>query len=188
MRWDNLSANGPDAGEARAAPPLPLALPGAVVRTFDTPGFAGMTFHEVQAKSIINRVPSASRVPFEWTINPYRGCGHACTYCLAGDTPILMADGRTQPIADLRAGDLVYGTVRDGTRPSNADRAPLRRAARRRYAITQVLDQWSTRKPAYRVVLADGTALVSSGDHRFLSDRGWRYVTGGAERRHLAVG
>jgi DNA repair photolyase len=145
-----------------------------VVRTFDTPGFAGMTFHEVQAKSIINRVPSASRVPFQWTINPYRGCGHACTYCLAGDTPILMADGRTQPIADVRAGDLVYGTVRDG--------------ARRRYAITQVLDQWSTRKPAYRVVLADGTALVSSGDHRFLSARGWLYVTGGIERPHLSVG
>jgi len=147
-----------------------------------------MTFHEVQAKSIINRVPSASRVPFEWTINPYRGCGHACTYCLAGDTPILMADGRTQPIADVRAGDLIYGTVRDGTRLTNADRAPLRQAARRRYAITQVLDQWSTRKPAYRVVLADGTALVSSGDHRFLSDHGWRYVAGGIERPHLAVG
>jgi len=147
-----------------------------------------MTFHEVQAKSIINRVPSASRVPFQWTINPYRGCGHACTYCLAGDTPILMADGRTQPIADVRAGDLIYGTVRDGTRLTNADRAPLRQAARRRYAITQVLDQWSTRKPAYRVVLADGTALVSSGDHRFLSDHGWRYVAGGIERPHLAVG
>jgi DNA repair photolyase len=153
---------------------LPLALPGAVTRTFDTPGFAGMTFYEVQAKSIINRVPSASRVPFQWTINPYRGCGHACTYCLAGDTPILMADGRTRPIADLRAGDLVYGTVHDG--------------ARRRYAITQVLDHWSTRKPAYRIVLADGTTLVSSGDHRFLTAGGWRYVTGGADRPQLAVG
>jgi len=57
-----------------------------VVRTFDTPGFAGMTFYEVQAKSIINKVPAASRVPFEWTINPYRGCSHACTYCFARKT------------------------------------------------------------------------------------------------------
>jgi DNA repair photolyase len=153
---------------------LPLALPGAVVRTFDTPGFAGMTFYEVQARSIINRVPSASRVPFEWTINPYRGCGHACTYCLAGDTPILMADGGTRPLADLRPGQLIYGTVRDGRR--------------RRFAITQVLDHWSTEKPAYRVVLADGTTLVSSGDHRFLTGRGWRYVTGGTERPRLSVG
>jgi DNA repair photolyase len=65
---------------------LPLALPDAVVRTFNTPEFAGMTFYEVRAKSIINRVPAVSRVPFEWTINPYRGCSHACTYCFARNT------------------------------------------------------------------------------------------------------
>ena len=99
MRWDSLSAQG-SGRAASATPPLPLALPGAVTRTFDTPGFAGMTFYEVRAKSIINRVPGASRVMFDWTINPYRGCSHACTYCLAGDTPVLMADGRTQ--ADRR--------------------------------------------------------------------------------------
>jgi DNA repair photolyase len=153
---------------------LPLAFPGAVTRTFDTPGFAGMTFYEVQARSIINRVPAAARVPFEWTINPYRGCSHACTYCMAGDTPILMADGGTRPLADLRPGDLVYGTVRDGVR--------------RRYAVTQVLDHWSTEKPAHRVVLADGTTLLASGDHRFLTARGWRYVAGGAQRPGLSVG
>ena len=53
-----------------------------MARTFDTPGFRGMTFFEVHAKSVINRVPDASRVPFRWTINPYRGCSHACRYCL----------------------------------------------------------------------------------------------------------
>jgi DNA repair photolyase len=56
---------------------------GAVTRTFDTPAFRGMTFYEIQARSIINRVPDASRVPFRWTINPYRGCSHACKYCFA---------------------------------------------------------------------------------------------------------
>jgi DNA repair photolyase len=55
----------------------------AVTRTFDTPAFRGMTFFEVQARSIINRVPDASRVPFRWTINPYRGCSHSCVYCFA---------------------------------------------------------------------------------------------------------
>ncbi|MEV1142554.1 intein-containing Rv2578c family radical SAM protein [Micromonospora sp. NPDC049799] len=167
MRWDNLSAppdEGPPDGSAPATPPLPLALPGAVVRTFDTPGFAGMTFYEVQAKSIINRVPGASQVPFEWTINPYRGCSHACTYCLAGETPILLADGRTKPIRDLEIGDRIYGTERQG--------------AYRRYVVTTVLDKWSTVKPAYRVTMEDGTTLVASGDHRFLSERGWKYVTG----------
>ena len=56
---------------------------GAVARTFDTPGFRGMTFFEVHARSVINRVPEASRMPFRWTINPYRGCSHACRYCFA---------------------------------------------------------------------------------------------------------
>ena len=167
MRWSNLSA--PHDGDslpnraASAAPPLPLALPGATVRTFDTPGFAGMTFYEIRAKSLINRVPGRSRVPFEWTVNPYRGCSHACSYCLAGDTPILMADGSTRPLAELRPGDAIMGTMGAG--------------ACRRYVPTTVLDHWTTSKPAFRVTLADGTRLVASGDHRFLTDRGWRHVS-----------
>ncbi|MEU9739791.1 intein-containing Rv2578c family radical SAM protein [Micromonospora chersina] len=175
MRWDNLSAppdEGTPDGAAPATPPLPLALPGAIARTFDTPGFAGMTFYEVRAKSIINRVPGQSRVPFEWTINPYRGCSHACVYCLAGDTPILMADGRTKPISELEVGDRIYGTERRG--------------AYRHYVVTTVLAKWSTVKRAHRVTLEDGTALVASGDHRFLTERGWKHVTGsmrGGDRR-----
>jgi DNA repair photolyase len=57
-----------------------------VAKTFDTPGFRGMTFYEVHAKSIINKVPASSRMPFHWTINPYRGCGHGCVYCFARNT------------------------------------------------------------------------------------------------------
>ncbi len=33
-------------------------------------------------RSILNRCDS-NRVPFEWTINPYRGCEFACKYCYA---------------------------------------------------------------------------------------------------------
>jgi DNA repair photolyase len=43
-------------------------------------------FYEVHAKSVVNRVPKASRMPFRWTINPYRGCSHACVYCFARPT------------------------------------------------------------------------------------------------------
>ena len=43
---------------------------------------------------------------------------------------------------------------------------------------TEVLEHWSTVKSAYRVTLADGTELVASGDHRFLTGRGWKHVTG----------
>jgi DNA repair photolyase len=172
MRWeglrgrvepgDNDAVDNPDA--ARAAPPLPFALPGAVARTFDTPGFAGMTFYEVRAKSIINRIPSRSRLPFEWTLNPYRGCSHACTYCMAGDTPILMANGDTKPMAELRVGDAVYGTV-----PMNGHR---------RYVMTEVRDHWSSVRPAFRVTLDDGRQLVASADHRFLTEQGWKHVSG----------
>jgi DNA repair photolyase len=187
MRWDNLRLDEPlvtGDGEdsftvGRRDQALPLIERGAVARTFDTPGFRGMTFFEVQARSVVNRVPEASRMPFRWTINPYRGCQHGCVYCAGGETPILMADGRTKPLAQVRVGDGIYGTVRRGRD--------------REYARTTVLAHWSTVKPAYRVVLADGTQLVCSGDHRFLTGRGWKYVTGtrfgGLRRRpHLSAG
>src|SRR5216684_3338168 len=57
MRWDALRAGSPAEGEP-AAPPAPMLFEQrAVTRTFDTPAFRGMTFFEVQARSIINRVP-----------------------------------------------------------------------------------------------------------------------------------
>lgn len=38
---------------------------------------------EDTCKSALNRVPDVSRIPFRWTINPYRGCTHSCHYCFA---------------------------------------------------------------------------------------------------------
>jgi DNA repair photolyase len=171
MRWTSLEAT------AEPADALPLALPDAVVRRFATPGFTGITCYEVRAKSIINRVPPGSRVPFEWTINPYRGCSHACAYCLAGDTRVRMADRGTKPISELLVGDSVLGTVPDGYS--------------RRFAETTVLAHWSSVKRAYRVSLDNGVTLVASGDHRFLTHRGWKYVSASAEeesRRYLTTG
>jgi DNA repair photolyase len=180
MRWDSLRLDGSSAdrpsGTGSAAPAL--FERDAIARTFDTPGFRGMTFYEVHARSIINQVPPASRMAFRWTINPYRGCSHACAYCVWGGTPILMADGRTRPIAQVRVGDQIYGTVRRGSY--------------RHYVATEVLAHWSTVKPAYRVTLEDGTRLFCSGDHRFLTNRGWKYVIGTEcggplQRPHLTV-
>jgi DNA repair photolyase len=139
--------------------------------------FRGLEFLHVHARRVINEVPKASRMPFRWTINAYRGCSHACSYCLVGETPVLMADGRTKPIADLRPGDQVIGTERRGDY--------------RRYTATAVVNHWSTLRSAYRTTLEDGTTFVSSGDHRFLTDRGWKHVTGdqhGVHRRpHLTT-
>lgn len=44
---------------------------------------SGLEFLHVHARRIINEVPAASRMPFRFTINAYRGCSHACTYCFA---------------------------------------------------------------------------------------------------------
>jgi DNA repair photolyase len=48
--------------------------------------YAGMEFLHVNARTIINTVPAESRMPFKHTINPYRGCSHACVYCFARPT------------------------------------------------------------------------------------------------------
>ncbi|HJZ38537.1 MAG TPA: radical SAM protein [Solirubrobacterales bacterium] len=155
MRWDEQRVE----KDLR----LPGIGDGTVVRTFDAPEAMGINFHEVRARSALNHVPGES-FGFSWTINPYRGCTHACVFCLDGATPILLADGRSKPLADVRVGDAIYGTVKRGNY--------------RRYEVTEVLAHWATRKPGYRITLEDGTELIASGDHRFLTDRGWRYVTG----------
>ena len=48
--------------------------------------YRGLEFLHVNARTIINRVPASSRMSFEYTINAYRGCSHACTYCFARPT------------------------------------------------------------------------------------------------------
>jgi DNA repair photolyase len=172
VRWDHLTI-----GEDEATR-LPGHRDPAVIRRFDAPEALDMRFYEVHAKSALNRVPKASRMPFAWTINPYRGCSHACVYCVAGDTPILMGDGSHKPMARLRVGDEIYGTEGQGVYL--------------RYVRTRVRAHWTTVKPAFRVLLEDGTELVASGDHRFLTQDGWAHVTdaqpGREPRPHLTIG
>src|SRR5258708_3293825 len=98
MRWDEQRVE----NDLR----LPGVGDGTVVRTFDAPEAMGINFHEVRAKSALNPV-AGGRYGFDWTINPYRGCSHACVYCLSGDTPILMADGTSHRLEDIRVGDAV---------------------------------------------------------------------------------
>lgn len=139
MRWDGLRLHDQDPGTSltstglpsgqpeRAEPaqidraeidradPLPLQATlfgrDAVARTFDTPAFRGMTFYEVHARSIINKVPERSRMPFRATINPYRGCGHACVYCFARNTHAYLdldtgLDFNSKIIVKVNAADL----------------------------------------------------------------------------------
>jgi DNA repair photolyase len=147
------------------------------VRTFNAPEALGINFHEVRAKSALNKVPG-DYLPFNWTVNAFRGCTHACNYCSSGDTPILLESGRTKPLRDIQVGDRIYGTKRGPTY--------------RHYEVTEVLAHWDTYKDAYRITLEDETELVASADHRFLSRRGkWKHVVGSEhgplQRPHLTL-
>ena len=73
---------------------LPGVGDGTVTRTFDAPEAMGINFHEVRARSALNHV-AGGRYGFDWTINPYRGCSHACVYCFAR---------RTHTFLDFNAG------------------------------------------------------------------------------------
>jgi DNA repair photolyase len=87
MRWDEQTV---DREQARTLP----GFSESVVRTFDAPEAMGINFHEVRAKSALNHVPGAP-YGFEYTVNTYRGCSHACVYCFAR---------RTHTYLDLDAG------------------------------------------------------------------------------------
>lgn len=85
-------------------------------RTFDTPHFRGIEFIEVEAKSIINHVPG-TYLPFNWTINAYRGCTHACTYCFARTTHTYMdmdagRDFETKIVVKVNAPELLRKELR----------------------------------------------------------------------------
>ncbi|KQV06143.1 intein-containing Rv2578c family radical SAM protein [Leifsonia sp. Root112D2] len=174
MRW-----SGQELGEEQQNALPGLARLNNLVRSVRTPEFAGITFHEVLAKSALNKVPGtgknankskASALPFGWTINPYRGCSHACAYCADPETLVLMGDGRQKPLWMVEVGEEIYGTEVRGNY--------------RRYVKTTVLASWNTRKRAYRTTLADGTELITSGDHRLLTERGWKHVQGTMSGAH----
>jgi DNA repair photolyase len=77
MRWDEQRVE----NDMR----LPGVGDGTVVRTFDAPEAMGINFHEVRARSALNHVPGG-RYGFNHTVNPYRGCTHACVFCFARRT------------------------------------------------------------------------------------------------------
>lgn len=100
--------------------------------------------------------------------NPYRGCGNGCVYCLSPDTLIQMADGTARRIADINIGDDLIGIERQ---------AETRRAWNYRFAQSRVLNKISTVKPGVRITLDDGQSAICSADHRWLTDRGWKFTS-----------
>lgn len=80
VRWSNLTV------EEEQQHRLPGYRDPASVRRFEAPEALDTRFYEVRAKSALNKVPAASQMPFRWTVNPYRGCSHACVFCFARPT------------------------------------------------------------------------------------------------------
>jgi len=155
-------------------PPNPWAT--AEVEYFEDAPPARLEVYEDHTREILAHNDSPD-VGFSWSVNPYRGCFHACAYCLSGDTAILMGDGTTRPLAEIRVGDEIHGTVRRGRD--------------RWYARTRVLAHWRSIVQAFRIRLDDGTGLVASADHRFLTKRGWRTIASRAapaRKTHLGIG
>ncbi len=149
VRWDGQRVAGTDG----VLPGLTLA---GLVRSVRTPDFAGVTFHEVACKSALNKVPPASSMPFRWTVNPTRGCLHACTYCYARPTHEYL---------DLDAGRDFETQVVVKTNVVEVLRAELARPSWRREHVALGTNTDPYQRPEGRYGLMPGIieALAGSG-------------------------
>jgi DNA repair photolyase len=153
VRWDGQLIDGAAVDEG-SLPGVPRLA--SLVRSVRTPEFAGITFHEVLARSALNRVPTGSQVPFGWTINPYRGCSHACTYCFARNTHTYL---------DLDAGEDFDRQIVVKINVSEVLTRELHRPSWRResVALGTNTDPYQRAEGRYRLMPGIITALARSG-------------------------
>jgi DNA repair photolyase len=163
MRWQGQTLTEYD---GKALPGMRMLA--GLVRSVQTPEFAGVTFHEIRAKSALNKVPEASAVPFRWTVNPWRGCTHACFYCYArgSHTWLELDAGRdfnTQIVVKTNVAEVL---TRELARPSwrrehvalgtNTD--PYQRAEGRYQLMPGIIDALSRSGTPFSI-LTKGTLL-----------------------------
>ena len=148
MRWD---------GQALASEsPNALVRLSNVVRSIQTPDFAGVTFHEVMAKTALNKVAGPSAMPFSWTINPYRGCSHACVYCFARNTHTYLdldagADFDNEVIVKINVAEVLRGEL-----ARKGDQVPA-------VALGTNTDPYQRAEGRYRLMPGIIAALADSG-------------------------
>ena len=113
--------------------------------TSDLSEKGGVTYRVLRTRSLVNRC-SVDRMPFEWTVNPYRGCAMGCRYCYAAYTHEFMGftvpetfhslvyvktDGeeteRQLQRAVRRGERIALGTATDPYQPGEAERRVTRR-------------------------------------------------------------
>ncbi|ROR74074.1 Rv2578c family radical SAM protein [Bogoriella caseilytica] len=151
MRWEAQRLD--DGAQAAQGALLPMK---GLVRTVRTPEFEGVTFHEILAKSALNRVPAQSSMPFSWTINPTRGCLHRCSYCFAR---------RTHEYLDLDAGKDFDTQIIVKTNIAEVLRRELARPswAHEHVALGTNSDPYMRAEGRYRLMPEIITALAESG-------------------------
>jgi DNA repair photolyase len=130
---------------------------------------------------------------FEYGINVYRGCEHACAYCLGASTPVLHSDLVWRPIGEIHEGDELvafdefptrgprYGRVGSGDAPTGTRKL--------RKSVVEAV--WWSRKPTLRVI-TDDSEVVTTAEHRWLQARDFRWsrtdqLAIGRTLRHLRV-
>jgi DNA repair photolyase len=151
MRWDNQAID-----TVQQGPLSGLAKLSNVVRSVQTPEFAGITFHEVLAKSALNHVPGASSMPFAWTVNPYRGCSHSCVYCFARNTHTYLEldagkDFDNEIIVKVNVAEVLAKELR-----TKRDRVPA-------VALGTNTDPYQRAEGRYRLMPGVIAALTESG-------------------------
>ena len=146
--------------------------------------------HEVEyftltAKSLLNRCVSQRKMPFTWTINPYRGCEFACRYCYARYTHefMEMRDGREfeqkiyvkQHTAGLLRRELKK--VKSGESISLGTATDPYQPAERRYEVTRSIVEEFARHRGFELsivtksnlILRDLDLLLEIARHNLLS-------------------
>ena len=172
VRWDILTV---ERGRRRAGS---RATEDAVVRRFDAPEALDTRFHEVHAKSALNRVPDAvaDAVPLDDQSVPGM---QSCLHLLPVGRHAGPHGRRADPAARRICGSATRSTGRSATAATAATCAPRCSTTGRR----------SSRRTGS--ALEDGTELSTSGDHRFLTERGWKHVTDSSrvrpDRPHLTL-
>jgi DNA repair photolyase len=150
MRWDAQRLDVDDG----SLPGMPSIR--GLLRSVQVPEFPGLTLHEVRCRSALNAVPAPSAMPFPWTINPYRGCSHACVYCFARGTHqwLELDTGRDFDTQVVVKTNLVDVLRRELARPS---------WQREHVALGTNTDPYQRAEGRYRLMPGVIDALAGSG-------------------------
>jgi DNA repair photolyase len=142
-------------------------------------------YFTLPAKSLLNRCASRRGVPFEWTINPYRGCEFACKYCYARYTHEFMemrqgVDFERKIYVKQHTAELLRQELRqvkqDDSIAIGAATDPYQPAERRYQVTREILEEFSRHSGFHlgiitksNLILRDIDVLQAVARHNHLS-------------------